>query len=99
MERGDLGPIPTVDEALAWQPTAPQNELLIRCGRRLIVGNPHEVRSQIEELAEAYGADEVLAVTIVHDHEARRRSYELLADVFDLEPAPEPVSTVAFTGS
>ena len=25
-------------------------------------------------------------VTITYDHQARRRSYELLADTFDLEP-------------
>lgn len=33
-----------------------------------------------------------LAVTIAHDHGARRRSYELLADAFGLEPrsAPQP---------
>ncbi len=35
----------------------------------------------IEELAEAYGAEEVIVVTITHDHQARRRSYELLAEV------------------
>jgi hypothetical protein len=28
----------------------------------------------------------VIVVTITHDHEARRRSYELLADTFGLEP-------------
>ena len=31
-----------------------------------------------------YGADEVIVVTITYDHEARRRSYELLADAFGL---------------
>jgi luciferase family oxidoreductase group 1 len=81
---GSPGPIPTVDEALAWQPTPAQRELARRRRGRLVAGNPHEVRTQIEELAELHGADEVLAVTIVHDHQARRRSYELLADVFDL---------------
>jgi hypothetical protein len=37
-------------------------------------------------LAAEYIADEVIAVTITYDHEARRRSYELLAEAFDLAP-------------
>ena len=28
----------------------------------------------------------MIVVTITYDHEARRRSYELLADAFGLEP-------------
>jgi luciferase family oxidoreductase group 1 len=55
-------------------------------GRRTIVGTPEKVRAGIEELAAEYLADEVIAVTITYDHGARRRSYELLADAFGLEP-------------
>jgi luciferase family oxidoreductase group 1 len=55
-------------------------------GRRTIVGTPEQVRAGIEELAAEYLADEVIVVTITYDHEARRRSYELLAAAFDLEP-------------
>ena len=55
-------------------------------GRRMIVGTPEKVRAGIEELAAEYLADEVIAVTITYDHEARRRSYELLAAAFGLEP-------------
>jgi alkanesulfonate monooxygenase SsuD/methylene tetrahydromethanopterin reductase-like flavin-dependent oxidoreductase (luciferase family) len=55
-------------------------------GRRTIVGTPEKVRAGIEELAAEYLADEVIAVTITYDHDARRRSYELLAEAFDLPP-------------
>jgi luciferase family oxidoreductase group 1 len=55
-------------------------------GRRAIIGTPEKVRAQVEELAVAYGAEEVLAVTITYDHEARRHSYELLAEAMGLEP-------------
>ena len=37
-------------------------------------------------MAAAYQADEVIAVTITYDHGMRRRSYELLAEAFDLAP-------------
>jgi hypothetical protein len=42
------------------------------------------VRRIIEALVLEYGVDEVFAVNILYDHHARRRSYELLADAFDL---------------
>ena len=43
------------------------------------------MRAGLEEVAAEYGADEVIVVTITHDHEARRRSYELIAEAFALE--------------
>jgi alkanesulfonate monooxygenase SsuD/methylene tetrahydromethanopterin reductase-like flavin-dependent oxidoreductase (luciferase family) len=55
-------------------------------GRRAIIGSPEKVRAGVEELAVAYGAEEVIAVTITHDHQARRHSYELLAEAMGLEP-------------
>jgi hypothetical protein len=45
------------------------------------------VRARIEELAEHTAADEVMVTTNVYDHAERLRSYERLAEVFDL-PTP-----------
>jgi len=56
-------------------------------GRRGVIGSPEKVRAELEELATDYGAEEVIVVTITHDHGARRRSYELLAEAFGLEPS------------
>jgi hypothetical protein len=36
-------------------------------------------------MATALQLEELMVVTIVHDHQARRRSYELLAQVFELQ--------------
>jgi len=44
------------------------------------------VRAGIEQLAGDFGAEEVIVVTTTHDHGARRRSYELLAQALDLRP-------------
>jgi luciferase family oxidoreductase group 1 len=56
-------------------------------GRRAIIGSPEKVRAGVDQLADEYGAEEVIVVTITHDHSARKRSYELLAEAFGLEPA------------
>jgi alkanesulfonate monooxygenase SsuD/methylene tetrahydromethanopterin reductase-like flavin-dependent oxidoreductase (luciferase family) len=65
--------------------------------RRSIVGNPEQVKAGIEEAAAEYGAEEVIVVTITYDHEARRRSYELIAEQFGLSGA-QPASTAATAG-
>jgi len=82
--RGRLIPVPSVETALAFlaQEGVPAETLPV--GRRLVVGNPRKVRSMIEEVAAGYGAEEVFVVNIMHDHLARKRSYELIAKVFEL---------------
>jgi luciferase family oxidoreductase group 1 len=52
--------------------------------RRTIVGSPETVRRGVLEVARLYGAGEVIAVNVTHSHEARVRSYELLAQALGL---------------
>ncbi len=81
MRQGITRKVPTVEDALAaLGPDGSEN----RPGQ--IVGSPATVVTEIQKLADSLRADEVMAVTIVHDHQARRRSYELLADAFGLQP-------------
>jgi hypothetical protein len=42
------------------------------------------VHGELNAMADAYGVDELLVVTVCHDPAARLRSYELLADAFSL---------------
>jgi luciferase family oxidoreductase group 1 len=59
---------------------------------RRLTGTAAQVRAEIEEVAADYGAEEAIVVTITHDHEARRRSYELLAAEFGLEAEPSALA-------
>lgn len=79
-----LDKVPSVATALRFfeQQGLPSDRL--PPGRRAIVGSPERVREEIEAVGRAYGAAEVMVVSIIHDHEARKRSYELLAKAFDL---------------
>jgi alkanesulfonate monooxygenase SsuD/methylene tetrahydromethanopterin reductase-like flavin-dependent oxidoreductase (luciferase family) len=70
--------VPPVEKALRFLASEGQNPA--HASRRLIAGSPATVRTAVEQVAADYGADEVVVVTITHDHAARRRSYELLAD-------------------
>jgi luciferase family oxidoreductase group 1 len=86
IRRGEIGPIPTPEEALAElgparEPPHPGD------GEwpRYIVGDPEQVRSQLVDMASVLHLDELMIVTITHDHRARMRSYELLAQAFGIE--------------
>ncbi|HKV44183.1 MAG TPA: LLM class flavin-dependent oxidoreductase [bacterium] len=81
----DPGPIPTPEEALArlgaGATRASPNE-----GEwpRYIVGAPEQVHAQLVRMATELRVEELMVVTVVHDHEARRRSHLLLAEIFGL---------------
>ena len=90
--RGQFVPVPPVETALrflAGQEQAASGGLPVvgPAGRRFIVGSPATVRRGVEALVREYGADECMLVTITHDHAARRRSYELVAEEFALRGA------------
>ncbi len=83
LRRGQPIEVPSVERALAYLAGEGTGDSAVG-GRRLLTGTPATVVAGIEEVAADYGADEVVVVTITHDHAARRRSYELLADAVQL---------------
>jgi alkanesulfonate monooxygenase SsuD/methylene tetrahydromethanopterin reductase-like flavin-dependent oxidoreductase (luciferase family) len=86
--------VPPIDKAMPFVRSQAINLRNPHGRRRRIIGDPETVCAGVELVAEEYGAEEVVAVTITHDHEARRRSYELIAEAFDLA-AGEAVSAEA----
>ena len=87
MARGFDAPVATTDIALAMDYSPEDRAIIQRERARAIVGSPTRVRDRIETLVEAYGADEVMVITITGDYGARLRSYELLAREFALPGA------------
>jgi luciferase family oxidoreductase group 1 len=88
LRRGELIPVPPPEKAIAFLEREGQPSSGSLPGRRGIIGAPATVAAGVEELASEYGADEVIVVTITHDHAARRRSYELLAEEMGLVATP-----------
>jgi luciferase family oxidoreductase group 1 len=87
---GTLIPVPPVETALKFL-AEPRDERLFNRQRRRISGSPEKVRRDIEAVAAEYGADEVMVVTITHEHAARRNSYELIAEAFGLTAERPPL--------
>jgi luciferase family oxidoreductase group 1 len=88
VQRGDRGPIPTPEEALAELGPGPLPADVTRreTGEwpRAVIGTPDHVRGTLVDIASVLHIDEVMLVTVVHDHQARLRSHELLAKAFNL---------------
>ncbi len=101
LRQGKLIPVPPVEKALRWleqQGASPSSSEPGR-DRRAIIGDPDKVREGIESVARDYGAEEVMVVTITHDHAARRRSYELIAEAFGLRSSATEERASATAGT
>jgi len=85
---GLRGPVPAPDPNPDGRPDPDADRpapLAVQSGRRSIAtGSPGRVVERLSSMVEATDAEELMVVTICHDHEARVRSYELIADGFGL---------------
>jgi len=81
---GRFGPYPSVEEAEAYPYTDRDLAIIQHTRQRTIAGAPERVRDRLCALGAEYGTEEFVIVTMTHDFKARVRSYELLADVFEL---------------
>jgi luciferase family oxidoreductase group 1 len=91
LRRGRLIRVPTPETALAYPAEQGAGD---QAGRRAFLGTAEPLRAGLVQLAADYGATEVIVVTITHDHGARRRSYELIAEAFDLDRVQSQAAVV-----
>lgn len=82
--RGRSIPVPAIEKAERFLAEEGLASDQVPVGRRMITGAPGRVREEIEKVAREYEAEEVLIVNILHSHEARLRSYELIAREFGM---------------
>jgi luciferase family oxidoreductase group 1 len=83
LRTGRLRTLPTEEEAEAYPWTESERALAASISADHVIGSPETVRRGLAELAARTGADELMVSTRVHGFEARRRSLELLAGVWD----------------
>ena len=77
-----------MEEAQLYPYSEAELAIVREVGRRTIAGTPGAVRERLRALAAEYDVDELVVVTITHEFKARLRSYELLAEAFDLDRRP-----------
>src|ERR1700759_3302264 len=83
-DRGEYWPLPSVEEALAYPYTEAERASIARNRSRMFAGTPETIMARLLPMIEEAKADELMIVTAVYDHEARKKSYSLLAEAFGL---------------
>ena len=84
MAYGVNAPIPSVEQAEHWNPDEQARQIALSERPRSIIGTPQAVTEQMLRLKDLYQADELIVLSVAPSYEARRRTYELLAEAFDL---------------
>jgi alkanesulfonate monooxygenase SsuD/methylene tetrahydromethanopterin reductase-like flavin-dependent oxidoreductase (luciferase family) len=76
--------LPPIDDIESyWAPhEKAQAQRMLECA---FVGSRDTVRSGLTKFVADTGANEVIVAAAIYDHAARLRSYELLAETFDLD--------------
>jgi luciferase family oxidoreductase group 1 len=83
--QGQYSPLPSPEEAAAHNYSASDRALVANNRARLIVGSKDTVMARLEPLIRDTQADEVMITTMIYDHDARKHSYELIAEAFGLK--------------
>ena len=84
MALGIDSPIPTLAEAETREYSAQERAYIAQQRVRAVIGNPTQVRQQLEDLRERYETDELMLLTITGDYKSRLESYELIAQSCEL---------------
>ncbi|MHA6760235.1 LLM class flavin-dependent oxidoreductase [Streptacidiphilus sp. PAMC 29251] len=84
LRRGQPGLVPSAEEAEAHPYTPQEREFVDAWLSNVVLGDQDEVREGLLELRKRTGADELMITSNIHGHEARHRSYELIAQAYGL---------------
>jgi len=84
IEAGSDADVPSYEEIKAMRYSDAQLERIAYNRSRMVAGSPAYMKETLTQLAEDYGTDEIMLSTFAHDFQETKRSYELLAGVFEI---------------
>jgi luciferase family oxidoreductase group 1 len=93
-QKGEFLPLASPEQAAAYPYSAADKERIRYNRKRMFTGSAETVRARLGAVIEATRADEAMVSTMIYDHAARRRSYEVLAQAFGLPEAATPAEVV-----
>lgn len=82
IEMGATGDLPSFEEIKAMDYSMHQRSRIAWNRNRFIAGTPDVVKDKITALADEYNVDEIMIATWAENFEDRKRSYELIAEMF-----------------
>jgi luciferase family oxidoreductase group 1 len=79
--------VPSIEDAKKYILSETEIENVKNMKRKMIIGNPQQVKKNLLDLQKRYKTDEIMIVTITYSPEDRIRSYQLIArELMDREP-------------
>ncbi|PCE28077.1 luciferase family oxidoreductase [Paraburkholderia acidicola] len=85
MAYGLNAPIPSIEQGLAQEYGEREQLVIAREKPRSVIGTPETVTERLLSIKDHFQADELIVLTVAGSYRARLRSYELLADAFQLK--------------
>lgn len=85
-EKGRFDEFPSWEEVRNYEYSDMEWQRVMANRGRMIAGTPDQVKQRLLKLADDYDVDEIIAATMSEHAEDRFRSYELVAEIFHLEP-------------
>jgi luciferase family oxidoreductase group 1 len=83
-------PVPTPEQAIAELVNPEFDSAAVARGRgewpRYVVGAPEQVREELQRMAASLQVEEIMIIAVMHDYQARQRSYRLVAEAFNIAP-------------
>lgn len=83
LRRGTPGPLPPPVDSMAGRWLPHEQAGVEQAFREAVVGSPDTVRRGLAAFLERTGVDELMVTAAIHDHAARLRSFEIVAQVRD----------------
>lgn len=80
LRKGEFSPLPSPDEALAYEYSDMERNAILENRDRHVIGSPETVRNQLNALFADGEPDEIMIVSNIHDPAKRLQSYELVAE-------------------
>ena len=77
--KGEYQPLASPEDAAVYDYSPVDRARIAQNRTRLSVGSPATVKAKLEPLIASTQADELMITTMIYSHEARKHSYELLA--------------------
>lgn len=78
---------PTLEEASSYVYTVQEEAVRQENKGRFVIGNVENVAEKLRKLAKDAMVDEIMILNMLTEKNSRHRSYELLADAFNLKPS------------
>lgn len=86
--QGKRLPVPTPEQAIAELGNLAFGADFVVRGSgewpRYVVGAPEQVRDELQRMAHALQVEEIMIIAVLHDYQARQRSYQLVAEALNI---------------